>query len=225
MRKLYKYGYAALLMVLVFGSVSCTKECEYTPAQVISKDCVKASFLESEDGFFKELTPDEEKKITLTVTREITEGECTIGLNILDNETGIFNVPEYVSFADGESSKTFDITFPDAEVGILYNLTIELDKHSIDPYIESTISTLVGSIQIVQWNPIGESQMISQFFEQTITCETMKASHANWYKFVSLTEEGKDLVIKVNENNEAIVEDQQIGTHASYGPIYVNNSQ
>ena len=63
MRKLYKYGYAALLMVLVFGSVSCTKECEYTPAQVISKDCVKASFLESEDGFFKELTPDKRRKL------------------------------------------------------------------------------------------------------------------------------------------------------------------
>lgn len=225
MKKLYKYAYVALLMTLVFSTVSCTEECEYTPAQAISEDCVKASFLESEDGFFKELTPDAEKKITLTVTREITDGECTVGLNVLENGTNIFNVPDYVNFADGESSKTFDITFPDAEVGVLYNLKIELDGQSIDPYAESTISTIVGSVQVVQWNPIGESQMISQFFEQTLTCETMKASHANWYKFVSLTEEGVDLVIKVTDNNEVIVEDQQIGTHASYGPIYVNNSQ
>lgn len=220
-----KYSIIALLMVLAMGFNACTEECDYLPAEPVNKNCSKASFSAAEDGFFLEVTPTEEKKMTLTLTRENTESEATIELLVKQNDNDIFQIPESVTFASGVGSTTFDVTFPDAEIGVKYSLTLALKNDDVDPYQEVTTATLDGSIQVVQWEPIGTGSLNSGFFEETIPCEIMKASHAAWYKAVDPVEEGKSIVFKVDENNSVLVEDQAIYTHPSYGLVYVNNIQ
>lgn len=207
---------------LILGLGACTDECDYTPAQQVSPDCVKASFVT--DGGFQELNTDAPKSITVTVTRENTGGDATVPLNVLQNDGGVFQIPESVTFAAGQATATFDIAFPDAEIGLEYTYSIALDADAVDPYSQNTIASNTGTIQIIQWDLLGTGTLTCTLLGGTATCNVYKASHAAWYKAEAPVEEGMDILFVVNDDNSVTVSDQPIFTDANYGTVYVNNT-
>lgn len=208
---------------LLLGMGACTDECDYTPAQQVSADCIKASFVT--DGEFMELNTDAPKSITVTVTRENTSGEATVALNVLQNDANVFQIPESVTFAAGQATATFEVAFPEAEIGLEYTYSIALDADAVDPYSQNTIASTSGTIQIIQWNLLGTGTLTCTLLGGTATCNVYKASHAAWYKAEAPVEDGMDILFIVNDDNSVTVSDQPIFTDANYGTVYVNNTE
>lgn len=221
MNKIFKYSFIAFSLVLALGFSACTEEVEYTPATQIDSNCIKASFVSDND--FYELAPDESKELTLTVVREKTDGDVTIPLTVLRNDENMFQIPESVTFAAGQNTATFNITFPNVEIGLEYTFSIGLDEADVDPYSQTTLATTTGTIQMIQWDLLGDGALTCTLLGATCPCKIYKASHATWYKAEAPVEEGMDIVFKVAEDNSVVVEDQAIFTDANYGTVYVNN--
>ncbi|HJC97123.1 MAG TPA: hypothetical protein H9924_00430 [Candidatus Phocaeicola merdavium] len=221
MNKIFKHSFIALSLVLTLGFSACTEEVEYTPATQVDSNCIKASFA-SNDNFY-ELAPDESKELTLTVVRENTDGDVTIPLTVLRNDENMFQIPESVTFATGQNTATFNITFPNVEIGLEYTFSIGLDEADVDPYSQATLATTTGTVQMIQWDLLGDGSLTCTLLEDDCPCKVYKASHTSWYKAEAPVEEGMDIVFKVAEDNSVVVEDQPIFTHASYGTVYVNN--
>lgn len=222
MNKLKQYGLMALAATCVWILGACTEECEdYQGAQPIDTNCIRASFITSDE--FTEFSPTEEKVLPVVLTRQNTNAEATVKLNVIQNDGNKFQVPESVTFAAGEDSKVFNITFSDCEIGTIYTYTVGLEEADVDSYNQQTLATTTGSVQIVQWNLLGEGNLYTGLFGKQFSCNVYQASHAQWYKAEGPLEEGKNMVFKVNEDNSVDVEDQAIYTHPSYGTIYVTN--
>ena len=192
------------LATLLLGIGACTDEYDYTPAQQVNPDCIKASF--TSDGDFMELDTDAPKSVTVTVRRENTSDEVTLALNVLRNDENVFQIPVSVTFAAGQSTATFEIAFPNAEIGLEYTYCIALDDDVVDPYSSSTLASTTGTIQLIQWNLLG-------------------TSHAAWYRAEEPIETGMDIIFIVNDDNSVSVADQPIFTDSNYGTVYVNNSE
>lgn len=211
------------LATLLLGIGACTDEYDYTPAQQVNPDCIKASF--TSDGDFIELDTDALKSVTVTVTRENTSGEVTLALNVLRNDENVFQIPESVTFAAGQSTATFEIAFPNAEIGLEYTYCIALDDDVVDPYSSSTLASTTGTIQLIQWNLLGTGTLTCTLLNGTATCNVYRASHAAWYRAEEPIETGMDIIFIVNDDNSVSVADQPIFTDSNYGTVYVNNSE
>ena len=211
------------LATLLLGIGACTDEYDYTLAQQVNPDCIKASF--TSGGDFMELDTDAPKSVTVTVTRENTSGEVTLALNVLRNDENVFQIPESVTFAAGQSTATFEIAFPNAEIGLEYTYYIALDDDVVDPYSSSTLASTTGTIQLIQWNLLGTGTLTCTLLNGTATCNVYRASHAAWYRAEEPIETGMDIIFIVNDDNSVSVADQPIFTDSNYGTVYVNNSE
>lgn len=213
---------ALMFFGLMQGLGACTDECDYMPAQPLSSECPKASFITDSD--FMELNTDAPKSITITVTRENTEEDVTLALNVLQNDENIFQIPESVTLAAGQNTATFEIAFPNAEIGLEYTYSISLDADAVDPYAENSIASTTGTIQIIQWDLLGTGSLTCTLLGEMASCSVYKASHAAWYRAEEPIEADMDILFIVNDDNSVTVADQPIFTDANYGTVYVNNA-
>lgn len=222
MNKIFRLGTIAVSMMLALGFSACNDEVDYIPANQVDNNCIRASFTADDD--FTEVSPTGEKVLTLTVVRENTDSEATIALNVLRNDENMFQIPESVTFAAGQDAVSFDVTFPNVEIGIEYTYSIGLDESVVDPYSQNTLATTTGTVQMIQWDLLGTGTLTCTLLGGTATCNIYKASHAMWYKAEAPVEEGMDILFVVNDDNSVTVSDQPIFTDANYGTVYVNNT-
>lgn len=219
-----KITYIALSMALALGFSACTDEAEYTPAGQVAEDCPRVSFVA--DGDVEEVAPGE-TTTQLVLMRENTAGELTVPLNVLQNDDNVFQIPESVTFADGENVAVANVTFSNLEIAVVYTYSVSVDEQYVDPYAETTLASSTRSVQMIQWDLLGEGSLTNSVLYQgvvTAPCNIYRASHAHWYKAEAPFEEGRDIVFQVNDDdNSVVVADQAIITHPSYGLVYVNN--
>ena len=222
MKKIFNFGSVALSVIFALGFSACNEEVDYIPAGKVDDNCIKASF--TTDNISTEVSPTGEKTLTLTVVRENTVNEATIALNVLRNDGNVFQIPESVTFAPGQESVTFDMTFPNVEIGVEYTYSIGLEETVVDPYSQNTLATTTGTVQMIQWDLLGTGTLSCTLLNSTATCNVYKASHAAWYKAEAPVEEGMDILFIVNDDNSVTVSDQPIFTDTNYGTVYVNNT-
>lgn len=141
--KVRKYNYIALI-VLALGFSACTEECDYSPAEPINGNCIKASF--SSDGEYLILPAEAENKVSITAEREKTDGESTVALRATNVNDSHFQVPQSMTFAAGESKTSFNITFSDIELEEEYIYSVAMDESAYDPYNANTLATTSGTI-------------------------------------------------------------------------------
>lgn len=103
-----------------------------------------------------EFMPVDPTEFTLTIARSVSEGAVDVPLTQEVNDDNVFVVPASVSFASGETEATFKVTFPDADVGKVYNLklTVEGDQF-VNPYVEG-VPYLETNVMRVKWEPLKE---------------------------------------------------------------------
>lgn len=102
-----------------------------------------------------ELEPAAATQVTLKVARELSSGAVQVPITVETNDSSVFNVPQSVSFADGETEVSFTVTFPDAAEGVAYNLKLSVvGDDLVNPYA-SALSNLSTVVSRIKWSPVG----------------------------------------------------------------------
>src|SRR5690554_6196809 len=102
-----------------------------------------------------ELEPTAATQVTLKVARELSSGAVQVPITVETNDDNVFNVPQSVSFADGETEVSFTVTFPDAAEGVAYNLKLSVvGDDLVNPYA-SALSNMSTTVSRIKWSPVG----------------------------------------------------------------------
>lgn len=208
-------------MVLALGLGACTDDVDYTPASLVADDCPRVTFVTDSES--EEVAPGS-TGTQIVLSRANTEAEIVVPLNVLRNDDNVFQIPESVTFAAGEDMAVVNISYSNLELGAIYTFSVGIDEEYVDPYAETTVASTEKSVQMIQWDLLGEGSLSVTLLGGVASCNVYRASHTLWFKAEAPVEDGMDIVFKVDEtNNSVVVEDQPIFTHAQYGLVYVNN--
>jgi len=101
-----------------------------------------------------ELMPVDPTEFELTIARSVSSGAVEVPINVEVNDDDVFVVPSSVSFAEGETEKSFKVTFPTAEEGITYNLKLNVEGDNyINPYVAG-LPYLSTNATRVKWETV-----------------------------------------------------------------------
>lgn len=160
MKKIALYSLIAATALFLAG---CTREKAYEPGPADDPNCMGVYFPEQEGTGEVELDPaDKITKLTFVAKRAESKSEtedvpaATVPVTVID-QNNIFTVSP-IQFEAGQIETTFDVSFPDAEVGVSYPCEIRIE----DPKYASTYTTLPTAISFtvtaVKWNPVPKEE-------------------------------------------------------------------
>lgn len=101
----------------------------------------------------EELDPADPTVVTIEIKRRNTQGTATVPF-VIDDPDNVFFVSD-ATFADGEASTTFDVSFPNAEVGKEYTLKLSVEDLAFTSYLYSTDNSFTYTVTRVKWNEAG----------------------------------------------------------------------
>lgn len=156
MKKIALYS---LMAAAVLALAGCAREKAYEPGPKDDPNCMGVYFPEQEGTGEVELDPaDNITKLTFVAKRAESKSEtedvpaATVPVTVVD-ENNIFTVSPIV-FEAGQIETTFEVSFPNAEVGVSYPCEIRIE----DPKYASTYTSLPTSLSFtvtaVKWNPV-----------------------------------------------------------------------
>lgn len=197
--------YMPILAVMIFASVSCSREEELVPDR---DDCYDVYFEGGQSGNY-EVDVDAEPAITFRVSRSNIHGSITVPLVIEAEESGIFAMTS-LRFADGERTAAFSVLFDQAVVQRTYSARISIS----DPRYARTYGLNDTSLEFsvvredyetyangIYYSPLlASSPMWMQTLEYSRTLDT--------YRFPDLFTEGCHLHFKWDGGlNVAVIDD------------------
>jgi len=154
MKKINKF--MLLLATAVFTLTACEKEVERELSPAFEGKAV--FFPVSAES--EELEPTAPKQHEITIARDTLLKEAmSVKLIVTENPEDIFSVPETVEFAAGESTKSFFVSFPDAQVDSTYTLNIELELDNSNPYLAAK-PNYSYTVYIAKWDLITDKKAI-----------------------------------------------------------------
>lgn len=147
-------------MMLAGGlmTFSACSDDEWAAGPQTDPSCIGAYFVAgegfdtSDNSYSYEFEPEAATELTLTVGRTNTEEAATVGLVQLVNTENIFQVPESVSFEAGQSEVPITVTFPNAEIGVSYNLELGFAEGTYDVY--NKLTTVKTEVIRIQWEDL-----------------------------------------------------------------------
>lgn len=149
MKNIFRYILA--LAAVSLTAVACVKETPFQPGDPEEEGCYGVYFPAQESDLVRD--PADAKTATISVMRTNTEGAITVPVTVVDT-AGIFTVSELV-FEDGQSESSISLEFPDAEVGVTYELSLSIDDWQYASKYSSNPNTLSFSILFEKWNDLG----------------------------------------------------------------------
>lgn len=165
MKMFQKYLFVALAAVV--GLTACSDEDDYVAGEQDAAGKAGVWF-PSTNASTTELAPEEETAITIQLQRKDKSGEVTVPINVDSNGDDVFNVPSTATFADGDSLADVRITFPNAQVGTTYSLTLSVPAEYVSLYksYEGTNHgySFTTSVVRVKWNDLGTAQLYDGFW-------------------------------------------------------------
>lgn len=154
MKNIFRYILA--LAAVSLTAVACVKETPFQPGDPEEEGCYGVYFPAQESDLVRD--PADAKTATISVMRTNTEGAITVPVTVVDT-AGIFTVSELV-FEDGQSESSISLEFPDAEVGVTYELSLSIDDWQYASKYSSNPNTLSFSILFEKWNDLGVGRWI-----------------------------------------------------------------
>ena len=115
------------------------------------------------------------------------------------------------------------VTVGDIKSGTTYSIVIALDP-SVASSFENAITTKTISVyRDYTYTSIGTGKLVSEFFGAEGEAEIQKADDINWYKAISLYEDGYDVVFKISDDGKTVIVDKQAVASdiSGYGTAYV----
>lgn len=148
--------YTAVLFLVTALFIGCSEyEDTVVPGEATPDGCQGVYFPKTNTSVF-ELEPSDETTISLTVARTETGGSVDVPVTVDVNTQNVFVVPASVTFADGESEKSFDVTFPSAAEGVTYSLKLTVSGADfINPY-GSELPYVAVNVTRIKWETISE---------------------------------------------------------------------
>lgn len=170
MKRIFKY---TLILSLTAALGSCSDD-EYQAGRwTAAEGYAQVSF--PKYSVSEKIDPSAPRTKTFEVKRKNTTGKHTVAFEVVENTDSIFSVTE-ATFADGDSTATFSISFPKAELDKTYKLLLQVsDPQSASPW--DSQSTLFGyEVLIEKWNSLGmggyTEDFLTTFFNlQNLTYE------------------------------------------------------
>lgn len=163
MKNIYRYILA--LAAVSLTAVACVKETPFQPGDPEEEGCYGVYFPAQECDLVRD--PADAKTATISVMRTNTEGAITVPVTVVDT-AGIFTVSELV-FEDGQSESSISLEFPDAEVGVTYELSLSIDDWQYASKYSSNPNTLSFSILFEKWNDLGVGTFTDVVVSQVLT--------------------------------------------------------
>lgn len=146
--------FITILTVVALAAISCQQEQQpYTPGEPDLSDCYDVYFPVQEAAGSHTYDPNKSPVATFTAVRSNAEGAITVPVEVSASADGIFTV-EDIYFEDGQTETTFDVTFPNAELGTTYNLHIEVSDPQYASLYKSHTPYLDFSVLRVEWQYI-----------------------------------------------------------------------
>ncbi len=190
--KLNKIFFAAALCL---GFVACQEEVEYTPAPAVPAGTPNVYFQTSNE-LGVEIDPADNitsREVVVLRDSSTIEKELIVDINVLQNDSNKFVVPESVTFEAGSTTSTITIGFEGLQVAETYTLAIELDKEAIDPYHQ----TAVAASYTVSITPIKWERGVGVYTDN-IVINYWSIEQLTWYvdyKITTLPDGSKRLVV------------------------------
>lgn len=151
MKKIFKYTFGALFGVVAF--TACTNEYEYDGVgEAENPNAAGVYFTENNKKSF-EVEPGNEQ-FNLTLERTNTTEAQTVGISVVEDEAGVFEVPETVEFAAGEKTATLHITAPTAQEGGEYSLTVAIADNDRGIYAAGMQGYTIN-MAVQKWEKLG----------------------------------------------------------------------
>ena len=156
MKKLSRLIY--MLAVLPFLALSCVPEEAAVPGEPEVENCYKVYFPTPQlNATDHTLEPTAATTLSFIAMREVADYEINVPVVVTctggEEGENVFNVSE-IAFKDGQTETTFTVDFPDAQVGVTYDCTVEV----VDPEYAlkyGTNPTYVSfSVTRVKWNRV-----------------------------------------------------------------------
>ena len=133
---------------------ACTNEYKYDGVGEAEKaTAAGAYFLETGNPKNIEVEPGVEE-FDLTLTRTNTQAAQTVGIAVVSDEAGVFDVPSSAEFAAGEATSTLHITAPRAEEGGQYSLTVGIAEDQQSIYSIGSQTYTVNMV-VQKWEKLG----------------------------------------------------------------------
>lgn len=231
MKSLLKYSFMALVAASALLTGACTDEAEYTAAPAASADSTGVYFSLAANNI--ELSPSAEQVVNITAYRKDATKEQTVPVKLVRNDDKVFEAPATVTFAAGQPTATITLKLVNAQLGKTYSYELLLDtndKGIYSQYYQSNNPITSGSVLIIDYQKIGEglytSGCLAKLFNLTspLKVEVYESKTPHWYKIPSLAEDGKDIVFKVDDNNNVTFSKQALLTVDGMGVGYLENS-
>lgn len=195
--KRLSYFIMAVALGIAGLTTSCSSDYDYSVGKEVAADCPTVYFSNSNESEIF-VTSDGEKSFALNVKRENTSGAITVPV-IVDSKTGSFNIPENVSFADGEAETQLTITYDEFEGGM--NFSIHLADDYINPYLEVAGSTYFKGT-LAQLNKVADVvYSTGSRFEKVTNSAIYAYTGENKFQWTNFLGSGIDLTFTVDTSN------------------------
>ncbi len=153
MKLFSNYMFVALMSIFVLAS--CSDDDKYVPGEQETADKVGVYF-PTTDGGNNEIDPADPTEFSITVARMNTNGAVSVPLIVKTNENDVYQIPATADFADGAAETTVKVTFPDAEPGEAYTVTVEIPEEYFSFYKENADKVSFSTTYTrVKWNNAG----------------------------------------------------------------------
>ncbi len=163
--KLINKIYLTALIALVAMMGGCQEDSlvQPEPSPIVPENNIGVFFPYSATSIF-ELAPEEAKEIELTISRQNSNEAVEVPLEMSSETANLFVVPQTVHFAAGQYTTTFKVGFPEADLGVAYDLDITVEGlEYINPYDKEHPQSVTASVIIIKWNDLGNQLFFDTF--------------------------------------------------------------
>ena len=238
MKKIVKLLYATA--VASFLAVSCdivpqTDEA-FKPGEPDLEDCAGIYFPEQENATDHIMDPADPTSFTFTVKRTNTDGALAVPVDVVANFEDVFQVAP-IAFADGEDETTFKVDFPDAQIGVKYTCSIEVNGDQLVSKYSSNPAFMKFSVLREKWNELGmatytDDVVTGLFGVQNVTYDVKVLENdltKGLYRFIDMWGEaypyndpgdyveGTVVEVDASDPNKVFIKKQDMGVDWGYG--------
>lgn len=210
---------------------ACSDDDEYTRGEVEDENRPNCYFLSTEQTDIEE-TPDvpAECDIIMHRSQDKATNALTVPIEVVTNDDDVFDVPESVTFAAGDTTATIHVTYEKAGNGVTYNLQIAVPDDYVSLYRTTTNSQMFYKMSLmrVKWNLVGTGTFTYNFFfsgDDTGLSIYQRDDKPALMKITNILG-GVDCIFSWDRTSNLLSFDTYYAgfEYSSYGSVYVKNA-
>lgn len=131
-------------------------------------------------------------EFSVVVKREVAVDALDVSLKLLSSyDNGLFTIPNTISFAAGENSKTLTVTLGNIKLMTNYHFSIVIDGDQTNPYtVQNVYPVIELNVLKEDYAPFAEGTYYSAIFDESWTQVLHKSQSTTKYRFFNLYNTG-----------------------------------